>query len=169
MIWTIIDYLFFIIFAINVLYLLLFASLSLLRLKQPKPSAAKPSRRIAVLIPAYKEDGVIMECARSALAQRYPQELVDVVVISDSMTDATNERLAQLPLKLIVVNFDKSTKAKALNTAMHEIGDDYDVAGFSVGIVDEEKIIDGKKLAIMPCRLTAPPKTQTPTLPRSMR
>lgn len=128
MIWTIIDYLFFIIFAINVLYLLLFALLSLLRLKQPKPSAAKPSRRIAVLIPAYKEDSVIIECARSALSQQYPKGMFDVVVISDSMTDDTNSRLARLPLKLIVVNFDKSTKSKALNTAMHEIGDDYDVA-----------------------------------------
>ncbi len=124
---TVIDYIFFTIFAANVLYLLLFAVLSLLKVPTPKASC-KPWRRMAVLIPAYREDGVIMECARSAIAQQYPRDLFDVVVISDKMTDETNRRLFRLPLRLIVVNFEKSTKAKALNKAMAEIGDQYDVA-----------------------------------------
>ena len=124
---TVIDYIFFAFFAANVLYLLLFATLSLLKVPDRK-SPGKSRRRMAILIPAYREDSVIMECARSAIAQRYPQDLFDVVVISDSMTDDTNRRLSQLPLRLIVVNFDKSTKVKALNKAMAEIGDRYDVA-----------------------------------------
>ena len=124
---TVIDYIFFAVFAANVLYLLLFATLSLLKVPDRK-SPGKSRRRMAILIPAYREDSVIMECARSAIAQRYPRDLFDVVVISDSMTDDTNRRLSQLPLRLIVVNFDKSTKVKALNKAMAEIGDRYDVA-----------------------------------------
>ena len=135
-VFTIIDYVVFAIFAVNVLYLLLFAALSLLKLPAP-PASRNATRRVAILIPAYKEDGVIVECARSAIAQRYPKKLFDVVVISDSMTDETNHRLSQLPLRLIVVNFDKSTKSKALNKAMAEIGDNYDIAvvGYSASEV----------------------------------
>lgn len=125
---TIIDYIVFAIFAINVLYVLLFAILSLLKVDTPKGGKNGITRRMAVLIPAYKEDSVIIECARSAIAQRYPRDKYDVVVISDSMTDETNQRLSQLDLKLVVVNFDKSTKVKSLRKAMQEIGDNYDVA-----------------------------------------
>ena len=148
---TVIDYIFFTIFAANVLYLLLFAVLSLLKVPTPKASG-KPWRRMAVLIPAYREDGVIMECARSAIAQQYPRDLFDVVVISDKMTDDTNRRLSRLPLRLIVVNFEKSTKAKALNKAMAEIGDQYDVAI----ILDADNVI---KPDTMPCRHTAQQRT----------
>lgn len=125
---TVLDFVVFAIFAVNVLYLLLFAALSLIKVPAPR-ATSKPSRRIAVLIPAYKEDSVIEECAKSALAQRYPRRLFDVVVVSDSMSEATNNRLARLSkLRLVVVNFERSTKVKALNAAMAEIGDKYDIA-----------------------------------------
>ena len=43
--------------------------------------------------------------------------------------------------------------------------DEYDLAGFSVGIVDEEKIIDGKKLAIAAmCWWDWPPPASTQRL-----
>jgi cellulose synthase/poly-beta-1,6-N-acetylglucosamine synthase-like glycosyltransferase len=103
-------------------------SLSGLFYREKKAPQAGEFRSIAVLIPAYKEDGVIVDVAADALKQNYPQECYDVVVIADSLKPSTLERLRQLPIKVVEVVFDKSTKVKALNRAMAEIGDDYDFA-----------------------------------------
>ena len=84
-------------------------------------------RRIAILVPAYKEDRVIMECVESCLRQDYPRDRYEVVVISDRMEPETNERLSALPLTLEVVRFENSTKAKALNLAMSHLSG-YDLA-----------------------------------------
>ncbi|MBO6632778.1 MAG: hypothetical protein JJ936_14730, partial [Psychroserpens sp.] len=45
--------------------------------------------KFAVLIPAYKEDEVIVEVAKSALLQQYPPSYFDVVVIADSLKKQT--------------------------------------------------------------------------------
>lgn len=91
----------------------------------------KPSddlKKIAVLIPGYKEDEVIIEVANSALKQNYPSNLYDVVIIADSFLEETLNELKTLPLKLIEVSFEKSTKSKALNKAMAALTDKYDIA-----------------------------------------
>jgi cellulose synthase/poly-beta-1,6-N-acetylglucosamine synthase-like glycosyltransferase len=85
-------------------------------------------RKIAVLIPAYKEDGVIVGVASQALKQNYPADRFDVVIIADSLKPATLERLRAMPIKVVEVVFEKSTKVKALNKAMETIGDAYDCA-----------------------------------------
>ncbi len=97
-----------------------------------KPSTRKniiqKQRKFAVLIPGYKEDNVIVEVARRALEQSYPEELFDVVVIADSFLEITLQKLRRLPIRSVEVSFEKSTKSKALNKAMEVIGDDYHVA-----------------------------------------
>lgn len=99
---------------------------------------ARRMRRVAVLIPAYKEDSVIVGVAVQALQQNYPADMFDVVVIADSLKPSTLEQLRALPIKVIEVFFDKSTKVKALNHAMHELGDDYDCAM----VLDADNIIE---------------------------
>lgn len=85
-------------------------------------------RKTAVLIPGYKEDAVIIEVAKSALSQNYPKIYFDVVVIADSFRLETINELKKLPIKLIEVSFEKSTKAKALNSALEVLSDDYETA-----------------------------------------
>lgn len=85
-------------------------------------------RKVAVLIPAYKEDKVIPGVAEQALQQNYPADLYDVIVIADSLKASTLQKLRALPIKVVEVSFEKSTKVKALNRAMQVIGDDYDCA-----------------------------------------
>ena len=85
-------------------------------------------RKIAVLIPGYKEDSVILEVARQALEQDYPSESYQVIVIADSFQKETVESLKLLPIRVVEVVFDKSTKTKALNSAMDAIGDYFDIA-----------------------------------------
>ncbi len=106
-------------------FILSFAGLFYKNIKAPE---AKALRKVAVLIPAYKEDQVICGVAAQALQQNYPSDFFDVVIIADSLKSSTVEKLKALPIKVIEVSFDKSTKVKALNRAMHVIGDDYDCA-----------------------------------------
>jgi cellulose synthase/poly-beta-1,6-N-acetylglucosamine synthase-like glycosyltransferase len=89
---------------------------------------ARHKRKMAVLIPAYKEDGVIVDVAEQAIKQYYPPASYDVVIIADSLRPDTLHRLHKLPIKVVEVSFEKSTKVKALNRAMEVIGDDYDCA-----------------------------------------
>ncbi|MFI2743100.1 glycosyltransferase [Zhouia sp. PK063] len=108
-------------------YILLFAFAGLFTLVKGEIKN-KQQRKFAVLIPGYKEDNVIVEVAQKALQQDYPKSSFEVIVIADSFQPATLQQLIELPIKVVEVSFEKSTKSKALNKAMGVIGDAYDVA-----------------------------------------
>ena len=109
------------------LYIFVFAFAGLFY--RQAPYAEKPVlRKIAVLIPGYKEDDVIIEVAKDALVQDYPHDKYDVVIIADSFQPETISLLKELPVIVIEVKFDKSTKSKALNKAMEQLTADYDIA-----------------------------------------
>lgn len=108
-------------------YILVFALAGLFYKEAPYKTPSR-SRKTAVLIPGYKEDAVITEVANAALQQQYPHGLFDVVVIADSFQKETLDKLKALPIKLIEVSFEKSTKSKALNAAMAKLGSDYEIA-----------------------------------------
>jgi len=111
----------------STLYIFVFAFAGLFY--KQRPYAKNPvQRRIAVLIPGYKEDEVIIEVAKDALNQNYLQSLYDVVIIADSFQEETLLKLKELPIKVIEVKFDKSTKSKALNKAMEQLTGNYDIA-----------------------------------------
>ena len=74
-----------------------------------------------VLYPAYHEDRVIRTSVETFLKQDYPHDHYQLVVISDHMTDETNAWLALQPITLLTPQFDKSSKAKALQHAVHEL------------------------------------------------
>lgn len=109
------------------IYIFVFA-LAGLFYRQPAYAKNVVTRKIAVLIPGYKEDEVIIEVAKDALNQDYPPDLYDVVIIADSFQEETLLKLKQLPIKVIEVKFDKSTKSKALNKAMDQLTGHYDLA-----------------------------------------
>jgi cellulose synthase/poly-beta-1,6-N-acetylglucosamine synthase-like glycosyltransferase len=109
------------------LYILVFSIASLFY-KQKKYADNGNFKKIAVLIPGYKEDEVIIEVAQSALQQEYPSTVYDVVIIADSFQSDTILTLKAMPIKVIEVSFEKSTKSKALNKAMATLESDYDIA-----------------------------------------
>lgn len=125
----IIEYILFIYLGLSALYIFVFA-LAGKFIYGEKPISKEPdkNRKYAVLIPGYKEDSVICEVAIESLKQVYPKEFFDVVVIADSFLPETIEKLKHLPIKLIEVVFEKSTKSKALNKAMEILENIYDVA-----------------------------------------
>lgn len=123
----IIEYLFIIYFGFAAVYVFVFSFSGIFPQKK-KEGTTKTLRKFAVLIPGYKEDSVIVEVAKGALNQNYPKDRFDVVIIADSFQPKTIEMLKELPIILVEVSFEVSTKSKALNKAMTAIGDNYDVA-----------------------------------------
>lgn len=82
-------------------------------------------RRIAVFVPAYREDAVIVSTVKAALEQDYPADRFAVIVAADQLQPATLATLREMPVAVLEVQFEKSTKSKALNRALaavREIG-----------------------------------------------
>ncbi|MCD6089863.1 MAG: glycosyltransferase [Bacteroidales bacterium] len=113
--------------AITSLYIFIFSLAGLFHSKK-KLLKDNYQRKFAVMIPGYKEDEIIVEICRDALEQDYPKDKFDVIAIADSYQPETLAALRALPIKVIEVSFEKSTKSKALNKAMEVLGDTYDVA-----------------------------------------
>lgn len=124
---NIIESIVFVYLAFAAVYILVYAIAGKIGYK-PKLKPASVTRKIAVLIPGYKEDSVIVEVAKDALKQDYPKEKFDVVIIADSFKTETIDELKLLPIILVEVSFEKSTKSKALNKAMATISDSYEIA-----------------------------------------
>lgn len=102
---------------LQVMYLLFFSLAGSLA-SPKKQRLAKALRRIRIFIPGYKEDSVILTTAAAALSQDYPEDRYEVVVVADSFTAQTLAALGRLRIKLVEVQFEKSTKGKALLKAI---------------------------------------------------
>lgn len=139
----IIDKIIFVILAITVSYLLLFALFSLKRSRIPSYTSTK-NAKFLILIPAYKEDRVIMDSVNSILAQDYPKDKMDLVVISDKMSPETNALLSKLMLKLLVIDLKKSSKGYAMNYAMNNI----EVTNYNLVVVlDADNVVESNFLS----------------------
>lgn len=143
MIVNIIDWIFVIALLLPVLYLFVFAAFSMQRRREPYPPARK-QRRFVTLIPAYKADAVVVRTAQAALAQEYPEGLHRVAVIADQLQPATLGELRKLPLTVIEVTFENSSKAKALTAAVEELGPE---AADAVAILDADNLVGGEFIA----------------------
>lgn len=126
----------FIYLSVCVLYAFLFALAG--RVGKVTPSKiSETKKKFAVFLPGYKEDEVILSSAKEALKQSYPKEFYDVIVIADSMQPDTIEKLNELPVKVLEVKFEKSTKARSLNEAFKRLPEIYDF----VLILDADNIM----------------------------
>ncbi len=123
----IVEYILFAYLFLATLYILIFAIAGIFYRQKQKLKVSK-FRKFAVLIPGYKEDAVIINVARQATLQDYPDDKYEVIVIADSFKQETLDGLRKLPIRVVEVVFEVSKKSKALNKCMEIIGDDYDVA-----------------------------------------
>lgn len=113
----IIDWTLFVLVAITVLYLGVFAIAALFN-RHSTINKSKKQNRFAILIPSYMQDDVIEHTVISILGQVYPMRMFDVVVISDHQNEMTNMKLAQYPITLLTPDFAESSKAKSLQYAI---------------------------------------------------
>ncbi|MFY0606783.1 MAG: glycosyltransferase [Cyclobacteriaceae bacterium] len=105
----------------NVLYNLTFAIASMWPLKKVRVDKTGGMNKIAVLIPAYKEDQVIIDSAIQAAKHDYPKDKFDVFIIADQLQANTIMKLDRIDVRVIIVSFKKSSKAKALNTTLSQL------------------------------------------------
>lgn len=134
---NVLDWILVVALLLPVLYLFLFAAFSMPRRKDAYPPVRR-QRRFVTLIPAYKADAVVVRTAQAALEQDYPQELHRVVVIADRLRAETLARLREMPLTVIVVMFENSSKAKAMTAAVEELGAD---AAEIVTVLDADNLV----------------------------
>lgn len=112
-----IDAVIFLLFLLAVLYILIFSLASLKKRKDVYPPA-KRKHRFAVLFPAYREDAVIIHSVQTFLKQEYPKEMYEVIIIADMMKESTIHGLRSLSATVLEVDYEKSTKTKALQFAV---------------------------------------------------
>ena len=131
-------------FALTGLYLLVFAVAGLRApSREPRKAGALTSAngkraRIALLVPAYREDAVIVDTARRLLGMDYPTAQWDLVVIGDHLQPETLAQLRAMPLRLMELALTDSTKAKALNAALAQLDDAYDLAV----VLDADNVVE---------------------------
>ena len=130
------DWIFIFVLGLPVLYLFVFALFSTRKSMDDYPQA-KRRRKFVTLIPAYKSDAVIVRTAQAALRQEYPAQLHEVVVIADRLKPQTLAELRTLPIRVLEVSFENSSKAKALNFAVEELGPE---AAEAVTILDADNL-----------------------------
>ncbi len=119
------------------LYVLVFAIASFFY-KEKKAKAGGKQRKFLVLIPAYKEDVVIVDVAKDALNQDYPKELYDVYVIADQLKNSTIEKIRSFSVNVLEVSFKVSTKAKSINKGIEAAGMGYE----AVVVLDADNLMD---------------------------
>lgn len=115
---------------VNVLYWAVFAIAGRLGKADDRNPVSSPLtfRKIGVLIPAYREDAVILESVTENLKQQYPADRFELIVIADSFLPQTLAQLATFPIKVLEVSFDVSTVAKAINAALSRLPlEQYDI------------------------------------------
>jgi cellulose synthase/poly-beta-1,6-N-acetylglucosamine synthase-like glycosyltransferase len=78
-------------------------------------------KRIAVMIPCYKEDHIIINTAAKAAEHNYPAAFFKIVVIADKLQASTIENLKQIPVE--VVEVDVSMKSRSINMALHTLNE----------------------------------------------
>ena len=109
------------------------------RYQTPSLTSKKEFKKIAVVIPAYREDQVILRSVLSVTTQDYPKSHFDVFVVADGLQMPTIKELANVGACVIPVSFKNSTKVKALKAFVaSESGYNFD----AVTILDADNIMD---------------------------
>ncbi|MCX2745871.1 glycosyltransferase family 2 protein [Mangrovivirga sp. M17] len=78
------------------------------------------------MIPAYREDEIILHTAEEAVAHNFKNGTFEVVVIADKLKDDTIEKLRERGANVVEVFFERSTKTKSINKALDTIKEEYD-------------------------------------------
>ncbi len=74
---------------------------------------------LSIIVPAYNEEEVIIKRLQNILNIDYPQELIQIIVVSDASTDNTNELITGFKEKRVhlIVNKRRRGKTYGLNRA----------------------------------------------------
>ena len=84
-------------------------------------------KRIAIIIPSYREDAVIIDTALKASQHNYPKDKFSVLVVADKLQPEAIMKLRQLPVE--VLEADVNMKSRSVNAAMYYLDqNNFDIA-----------------------------------------
>ncbi len=119
---------FFIYLAIHAIYFLIF-SLAGKLVKKKHTTETYPKKRIAICIPSYNEDEVIVTTAKAAATHNYPSSYFDIFIAADHTGSETIDLLKQERVTVYALDFLHSSKARSLNYLLNSIDEkNYDIA-----------------------------------------
>jgi glycosyltransferase involved in cell wall biosynthesis len=81
--------------------------------------------RISVIIPTYQCAQFVLQAVDSVLAQQYPQELVEIIVINDGSTDDTSEALQTYLSRIRYIYQSNRGEGAARNVGVNVAGGDF--------------------------------------------
>ncbi len=108
--------------------------------RPPEKRHAAEKRRIALLIPARDESGVIGDLFDSLLQQTYPKELIDVNVIVKHEDDPTIGMARRLGFSVFIVP-EQTCKGAALDGYFQQIGREHWKDNAAYCIVDADAVL----------------------------
>lgn len=105
------------------IYGLFYAAIALFGLKKRKSDFPETPacKRIAALIAARNEESVIGQLIESLLAQKYPRELFDVIVVPNNCTDDTEGVAMRAGARIVHVQGEVHSKGEALKSAFAQL------------------------------------------------
>lgn len=101
-------------------YLFVFAFAGLFFKNRAKKQSTS-NNTYAVIVPSYKEDAIIVKSVLENLTIAFPSNRYQIFVVADSLKKETLAKLEELPIEVIQVMAENSTKAKAVNAALNLI------------------------------------------------
>lgn len=118
--------LFFVYLAVSIVYLLVIAVAGRFG-KLPVYTTSAHKSRIAVIIPSYKEDGVIIDTALKASLHNYPRDRFSVLVVADKLQPETVMQLRSIPVN--VLEADVNMKSRSVHAALQYLDENsFDIA-----------------------------------------
>jgi cellulose synthase/poly-beta-1,6-N-acetylglucosamine synthase-like glycosyltransferase len=127
-IFQILFYSLFVFLSIPVAYFLVMAIAGKFR-RSPALLHHEQLQKIAVLIPAYKEDNVILNTCTKICNHDYPTEKFSVFVAAHHLNTDTVEQLEKMRLQLLRINSEYGSKALSLQRLLNEIDtNEFDIA-----------------------------------------
>ncbi|MCX6286012.1 MAG: glycosyltransferase family 2 protein [Bacteroidetes bacterium] len=121
----------------NALYLLFFALCGFFK-PESRQNAFNRFRHITIVITAFKEDLIMDAVIKSALQQDYPGEMIEIMLIADTFSEESLQRLSHYPIKLIEARFEESTKVQSLKLSNANLNDKTEV----VVILDADNLME---------------------------
>ncbi|MBQ5770159.1 MAG: glycosyltransferase family 2 protein [Clostridia bacterium] len=122
-------------------YGLFYAVIAVFGFKKRKSDFEKtaPSMRIAAIIAARNEEGVIGQVVESLVKQNYPKALFDVIVVPNNCSDDTAGAAQRAGARIVNVDVPVKSKGEALKSAFRQImeKDTYD----AFAIFDADNIV----------------------------
>ncbi|MGL4852000.1 MAG: glycosyltransferase [Phocaeicola sp.] len=139
------ETIFFIYFSLCTAYLSVFTIASFITSteKKSKGTVSQKINQFAILIPAYKEDQVILGSSLSVLNQIYEKHSYDLFVIADQMKDQTLSNLERNGITIWFPEPGRSSKANALKSAANSLVRKYDY----VVILDADNLVPSNYLS----------------------